>query len=441
MSTSTAPNRPAGRPPAPAVSGTSVLGSAGSAPARGPRGLASTPNALRLLLALAVVASLAAAVAGWRTAELQADALAGARQQAQRVLGLQDVRNDLVAADSTATTTFLVGGLEEPQQRARYDELVASAASSIASLAEAGSAQDLGAVSADLATYAGLIEQARAANRQGFPVGTAYLAQASRLMQDDLLPTLDTVVLAAADDASDDLGTVGSASWLLLAALLAAVVLAIGHTWLARRTHRRINLGLAAALVLVLLGGGVAAGLGTSAARTAQQARTGPYHAALAVSQATALAHEARAAESFTLIRRGSGQAYEAAFVVAADDAQRQLTRAAAADSASGTQELATSFTAWRALHEQVRALDDGGDWDGAVAMVTSADADGPAAAFDAFESAAAAVVQSDSALALDRWEQAGRSAGWAGWVLVAAGLVAAVTAWRGVQARLEEYR
>ena len=39
-----------------------------------------------------------------------------------------------------------------------------------------------------LAAYTGLVEAARANNRQGFPIGSAYLREASSLMQTSLLP-------------------------------------------------------------------------------------------------------------------------------------------------------------------------------------------------------------------------------------------------------------
>ena len=39
-----------------------------------------------------------------------------------------------------------------------------------------------------LAAYTGLVEAARANNVQGFPIGSAYLREASSLMQTKLLP-------------------------------------------------------------------------------------------------------------------------------------------------------------------------------------------------------------------------------------------------------------
>ena len=46
-----------------------------------------------------------------------------------------------------------------------------------------GEAADLAAVADSVQRYAGLVESARANNRQGFPVGAAYLDQASAALQ------------------------------------------------------------------------------------------------------------------------------------------------------------------------------------------------------------------------------------------------------------------
>ena len=99
---------------------------------RGLRGaLSRTPGKMRVAGVLAIVASLAVGVLGLRAGLAQSDALADADADTTQLVGIQDVRNDLVVADATATNAFLVGGLEPPAQRARYDEAVASAASGL----------------------------------------------------------------------------------------------------------------------------------------------------------------------------------------------------------------------------------------------------------------------------------------------------------------------
>jgi hypothetical protein len=396
-----------------------------------------TATRIRWSMALGVVASLLVAVLGWQAAHAQAHALTQVSSGTQGLVAVEQARNALVAADATATNAFLVGGLEPLAQRQAYDDDIAQAAQLLSAGVPAGAdPDDLAAVTADLARYTGLVEQARAANRQGLPVGAAYLDQASTLLRSEMLPRLDAISLAAADSVAADFGAVQSAPWLLLVVLAGLLVLLVVHVRDSRRTHRVINPPLTIALVVVVIAGAIGTILLSVAGQT-DDVRSTSYRSTLAISQATASAYDAQAMESFTLIRRGSGAAYEAKFVAAADETQRQLDRVQrdVADQA------AADFAAWRALHEQVRALDDGGDWDGAVALVLSDAPDAPAAAFTTFTTAAddalnVSIQQTTDILGA----QERRSTSTAIWLAIA-GLAAAVLTWRGLARRLGEYR
>ena len=104
------------------------------------------------------------------------------------------------AADAAAATAFLSGGDQTPLMRARYQQALASAASALADATagapDADTRKALAEVSAQLATYTGLVEAARANNAQGFPIGSAYLREASSLMQTKLLPGAEKVYAA-----------------------------------------------------------------------------------------------------------------------------------------------------------------------------------------------------------------------------------------------------
>jgi hypothetical protein len=432
-----APAAPAGAVEAPAPAGP---GSARVARARG--ALRRTPGRLRLVMALCVLGALVLGVLGFQAGAHQSRALDAAGEDAAQLVGVQEVRNALVAADATATGAFLVGGLEPAEQRARYDELVDGAARDLATLSGSNGddAELLGDVAADLTTYTGLVEQARAANRQGFPVGAAYLDQASTILREQVLPTLDEVVLHDADQVAADLADVRNALWVLAAGLLAALaVLVLSQVWLARRTHRVLNVGLTAATAVVVVAGVVGAVLLSQASARAHDVRTGSYAATLAASQAYALANEAKSMEAFTLIKRGSGQAYEEQFGETTADAAQRLEDAAADDVLDGSS--GQALDAWVARHAEIRALDDGGDWDGAVALATSTDEDSPGAAFEEFSAAARDDIETNATATRDALASAGTGSAVAGWLLLAAGAAAAVLAWRGVTARLEEYR
>ncbi|MEZ0448836.1 hypothetical protein [Cellulomonas sp. ICMP 17802] len=399
--------------------------------------LGRTPGRMRVAGVVAVVASLAVGVLGLRAGLAQSSALADADADSTQLVGIQDVRNDLVVADATATNAFLVGGLEPPEQRARYDEAVASAARGLAQLAgsNGADAELLGKATAGLTTYTGLVEQARANNRQGFPVGAAYLDQASSVLRTDVLPHLDDLVDANSDRVDAHFDSVSSVPWLLALGILALAVLVVVQVWLARRTHRRLNAGLFWSTVLALaasIGGAVVL---VSTAQRAADARTGPYDATVAVSRAYSLANDAKSMESFTLIKRGSGAAYEEQFVKETDEARTLLSR----PTVDAT--LVPLLDDWVTAHASIRALDDGGDWDGAVALAISGAPGDPNDVFQTFSTAASTSLEASAARTHDALSGSGGSAVLVGWLMLAAGLLAAVLSWRGISTRVEEYR
>ena len=166
------------------------------------------------------------------------------------------------AADAAAATAFLSGGNQTPLMRARYQQALASAASALADATagapDAETRKALAEVSAQLATYTGLVEAARANNAQGFPIGSAYLREASSSMQTKLLPGAEKVYaadLARVDQAQRRVGSLPMAGLALLVVALAAI--GVGSAIMFKRTNRRFNLGLVAAAVIVAAADGL----------------------------------------------------------------------------------------------------------------------------------------------------------------------------------------
>lgn len=440
----------------PAAPGT-VAGSPdgdGAAPAARPAsrfsaGLATTPGRLALATTVAVVACLLLAVTGFLAGNSQSAALQDAQRDAAQLVGTQELRNDLVSADATATNAFLVGGLEPTEARARYEASLSEAAQAVPSLAAtargAGEAADLAAISDSVQRYAGLVESARANNRQGFPVGAAYLDQASAALRDEVLPTLDEVAVSTSERVDDDLGSVSLAQVLLLFVLLALVALGAVQLWLARRTHRVLNTGLAAASVALLVGGVVAAAAVLGGNGVARSVASGPYAATVATSQALALATDAKSMESFTLIKRGSGADFEESYQTSLDGARVLLGEAE--DATSGNDDGARVpgplelLDEWDARHTEIRTLDDDGDWDAAVEAATSTADDSAGAAFTAFSDSAHDQVETTSTAAVNRLGSAATTAQIAAWVALVLGVAGAVAAAAGMNVRLKEYR
>ena len=424
-----------GRPSAPA----SPVARAGKRVRLGVRG---TPGRLRIVSAVLVVVGLLFGLAAAQSFWAADGALARADRNAAQLVRLQEIQTSLVRADADATNAFLVGGLEPAAQRADYNAAVDRAARAVAFAARAQSADGdaLAALSSAIQHYTGGVVQARADNRLGLPLGAEYLREASAELRADALPILGSLTQANQARVATEFTTARAAQPLALAAgLVTLVVIAGALVWLARRTHRFVNVPVAGSgVVVVVVLVAVAAVLG-SVRTTVSDVRAGSYAAARALSGARVAAFDAKANESLTLISRGSGAAFEAAWAASSAATSHRLADAASIDAVHA--DLATSWAAYTALHHKIRVLDDGGAWEQAVAAAVSRDAGSANAAFAAFDSRSgeqltAAGNATSSAL---RDAESGLTA--AGWLSVLAGVLAAVLAWWGLSQRIEEYR
>ena len=180
-------------------------------------------------------------------------------------------------ADAAAATAFIAGA--EPRAvRQRYEQAITDAAVAVtrasSGLTDEPMVQLLGRINAELAVYTGLIEIARTNNRAGNPVGSSYLSEASALMQSQILPDAQQLY----EDTSTRVDSETTASTGIPAPVIlvvAATVLfgAFAHRWLARRTRRRVNIGLVAgglAVLVMVVWVGTALAISTAGSRSAK---------------------------------------------------------------------------------------------------------------------------------------------------------------------------
>jgi hypothetical protein len=410
-----------------------------------------TPGRLRAAAALGVLAGILLGLSAGQAFRVSAHALQAADVNASQVIRVQQLTIDLVSADAAVTNAFLLGGEEPAEQRTAYTTGMAAASTALAQAArvQPADADALGALNQAIMEYAGQIEQARANNRQGTPLGAGYLRAASSTLRGDALPVLDALVAANTDRVETELNNAQWAmAWVVVGGLLAVGILVGVSVWLARRTHRYLNMpvGLAGGIGLaVLLVGGL---LLFSAGQTASEVRDGPYAAALAASTARVDAFDAKANESLTLIARGSGGAFETAWKERAASVEENLASEALA--ANVQMDSTDEWDAYAAVHKAIRQDDDAGRWEQAVARATGhapagstvpAPKENANTTFAEFDSVSAAQLKEAGHATTSRLTS---SVGWLrafGWLAVLAGLIAALAAWWGVAARLEEYR
>ena len=98
--------------------------------------------------------------------------------------------------------------------------------------------------------------------------------------------------------------------------------------------------------------------------------------------------NNAKSNESLTLIARGSGGSFEEAWQTSAAIVEDRISRFG--------RDFEVVWQPYVDVHTQIRTLDDGGQWDKAVALAT--DQAGPNTTFTAFDTNVARVVDSASA-------------------------------------------
>ncbi|HEX6357365.1 MAG TPA: hypothetical protein VF106_30755 [Actinophytocola sp.] len=352
---------------------------------------ASTPGRLFLIgVSLVVLALLTGVVGAIAMQEKQStiDSLIDHREPV--AAASQQIYRSLSDADATAASAFLAGGTIPPALRDRYDMDIATAGANLAKASadvsgDPEAERQVNELAQQLPVYTGLVETARAYNRQGFPAGAAYLREASGLMRAKLLPAaqelyeIDSARLTAAQDAATSVPWVALG---LVVVLLGALVVA--QMYLTRRTNRLLNVGMmvaTGAVVVALLWGSVALLLESSRVSNGREHGTGQVEV---IVQARIVALKMRANETLTLVARGDGGEYEDEFQnlseqITGDGSNNLITRARGLAAGQETTDLLAAAQKnvddWLAAHKKIRELDDGGAYGDAVSLAISPDA------------------------------------------------------------------
>ncbi|MEA2142099.1 MAG: hypothetical protein QOI64_529 [Solirubrobacteraceae bacterium] len=351
-----------------------------------PARLNRTPVRLRLTAAVLMMAAIALGAIAATTATSRRQATHSVLQSsAPQLMRAEGIYASLSAADATAATTFLTGGIEPAGRRAQYLHDLDAASTQLAELARHAAGSPVTRTPAatlanQLPDYTGLVEAARANNRQGFPVGAAYLRRASGLMRTDLLPAAERLYVAEAqrmnDDYRDGTHNLGLTATVVAAAAL-FLLLVLAQIRLARFSNRILNVPLLMATVLVA-GLGVWVGLGLAAQQNALSAaqRKGSDAVQL-LSASRVLALRAQRDESLALIGRGIDTTSLAGFERTMTalrgerpgggllgEAQRVARRSGTAASMAGVH---ASLSGFEHAHARVAARIGRGDYTGAV--------------------------------------------------------------------------
>ncbi|MEI7715197.1 MAG: protein kinase G-activating protein GlnX [Mycobacterium sp.] len=354
----------------------------------------------------------------------------------------------LSMADAAAATAFIAGA--EPRLvRQRYEQAITDA-SVAATRASSGLTDEplvdvLGRVNAELAVYTGLIEIARTNNREGNPVGSSYLSEASGLMQSTILPDASRLYQATSNRVDSE--TTASTEIplpVILVVVTTALFGAFAHRWLADRTRRRINPGLVVggfAILIMVVWVGTALAISTTASRSAKDTAA---ESLKTVTSVAITAQQARADEVLSLIRRGDEEERKEAFYQRLDSMHRQLeqymSRRDTVDKSDlqGAEQL---LVRWRQANDRINALILVGNY-GAATQIALGSGDGDSTpAFDTLEEKLGkATDQSRTHLRKDVLNaRSGLSGAQVGGVVLSLG--AAIAVGLGLWPRLREYR
>jgi hypothetical protein len=342
----------------------------------------------------------------------------------------------LSAADAAAATEFL-SAKETAPVRERYQEALANASSALAD-ATAGSDTDTRAavaeLTAQLAAYTGLVESARANNLQGHVIGSAYLREASFLMQTKLLKGAEEIYNRNFDTVDRGQGAVSSTPTVSLALLgLTLAAICVGSVILFARTNRLFNVGLVTAAALVLVVGGWIVVATRLAASDIEQGRTEGAAMFRQLAQARILAEKARTDETLELIAHGDITESEKSFAGHIDELSSLL--------GAGPPAAAPGVRNWSASHRKAMDAYNNGDYNAAVEQTIGPDPDASAAQFEVVESSLRDAIEERRATLRDRVSAAGKWLSWSPTGTLALMVVAATAAVAGLWPRLREFQ
>ncbi|MFH9609124.1 hypothetical protein [Streptomyces sp. NPDC017448] len=298
-----------------------------------------------------------------------------------------DVYRFLADADTTAAGGFLAGAQEPDAVRERYREDIEEAARLLVkasgnTASGSASSREIATLNKLLPVYTGLVERARANNRQGLPLGGAYLRYANRKMAGEMLPAAERLYAAETGRLEADSADARRRPFLSVGA---GIVVLGALVWMQRRTYRRTNRVLNHGLVAATAAASVVvlwAAVGHTVARTELRAAMVHGQASLDVlNDARISSLKARANENLTLVARGavltpdgSADQYEADYGTGMKTLKDRLEKAGRlADDARGkapVADAAEGVARWQVRHREARATDDRGDYDGALEQV-----------------------------------------------------------------------
>jgi len=396
------------------------------------------------------------------------------QQTARSIMGVRELRARLVELDESASNDLLAGGFGSASARARYDTSQQEVSRLLVQAAQSATNDNdrhaVDQVVGLVTRYNGLVQAARANNRQVLPVGASYQNVASKLMHQQLLPLVDqldksyTARMQYQYDRQVSAFTIGQVLGVGVGVMLIAVLVGT-QLFLTRRTRRLINIPLAiGTAVVVVFTAWLSLGLHSSSTELSAGAKPA-FDALYRLWQVRATATDAKGDISLFLIARGNGEAFEKSFT----EKTTSLANAPTTDARSGQpagrgevrtgqmaealkgvssreqtdllEEAVASFDSWMQFQNWIRELEKQGQHQQAVDLTLANDTGSATEAFQHFDQAIGKVMEINQR---DFDQAIGQALGVLSWLIVAGVTVAVIVsilASVGLAPRLKEYQ
>lgn len=421
------------------------------APRRFFRFISTTPGLLTMVSILLVTAILAAGGAMAASSDKRQAGISTLVNSSEPVaFAAQELYNSLSVADAIATTGFLSDPSQSADTRESYRKALDTASRAVirASNGSDPSSREMAlilSIQEKLPSYVSLITEAGANNRQGYPLGAAYITQSSSLMQESLLPAAAELYVRTSSSVVFQQHQLTRPSWFALSGLVAAVILLIiAQFWLAAWSNRRINAGYGIATVLMsfalIWAGGSAIstvyGGGNGVAGTTQPLQT--------LTSLRIGVQQARSTEVLGLVQRdyASGNQTEFSDRIATIDAQLEELRStkASQDTKTRIDDARESLRTWDNAHAKMVSMLRLGDYNDAIQATVGDDANGVSKSFTALDSELESLINESRDELRSYLSDAGGAASRINLIVLILSALSILCVIQGTRPRLQEY-
>lgn len=419
------------------------------------------------LIAIAVTSMVVCLLSGWyasSTLDHRTQILAEIVNHAEPLSETSQVLySSLSIADAAANAAFISGGLEPPALRKRYSDAIATASNALIIAASntngvtpvAGDDTpgdpmhaDLTILASNIPVYTGIIETARTNNRLGNPVGSAYLGEASSLMQDTILPAAQRLYERRSSAIATPQQSLSKPPWGVYVALtLTLIGLLLASGYLSRRTRRRFNIGILIATIAIIIGliWLLVAGLmSVTATNNAVANGSDPLRQ---LTQARIETQQARSAQTLSLVRRDQVSLEEtyrkandsiARILIALKD-QQEMGKATSV-SGDVIDRAIKARNGWEQTNTQINRLVAAGDFREARALTVGDTSTSAAHYYATLDGALVEAITSARTVFRDDITTAQRVLAFSGNGIWTLGIIAAIAAPLGLVPRIREY-